>query len=195
MKLAGIARLGARLAVMALVCGNVAWAADFKEPETVQEIIRALKPADDLGPTRGLSGLGDQGDSRGISFSTGSSGNKSSGAPAAADFEIGFEFNSSRLTGSAETKLRRIGEALQSGDLAPYGFEIAGHTDAVGSDTYNDSLSRRRAEVVVDFLVQNYGIATRRLSSQGYGESRLRDSDAPNSSVNRRVEVKNLGRL
>lgn len=179
MKLARTARLGANLFVMTLVCCSSAWAADIKEPETVQEIIGALKPADE--------GLGQ---TRGISFATGSES-----PPAAADFEIGFEFNSSRLTGSAEAKLQRIGEALQSSDLAPYGFEIAGHTDAVGSDAYNDRLSHRRAEAVVDFLERNYGIASGRLSSQGYGESRLRDGDAPDSSVNRRVEVKNLGKL
>lgn len=48
--------------------------------------------------------------------------------------------------------------------------EIASHTDARGPDDYNQQLSQRRAEAVVDWLVKN-GVARERLRAQGYGES------------------------
>jgi len=49
---------------------------------------------------------------------------------------------------------------------------IHSHTDSRGSDAYNQALSQRRAQSVVDYLISK-GIATQRLTAQGYGESRL----------------------
>jgi peptidoglycan-associated lipoprotein len=49
---------------------------------------------------------------------------------------------------------------------------IHSHTDSRGSDAYNQALSQRRAQSVVDYLISK-GIATQRLTAQGHGESRL----------------------
>lgn len=49
--------------------------------------------------------------------------------------------------------------------------EIAGHTDSVGSDEYNQKLSERRAKAVRDYLVNELGMDTNLFSAVGYGES------------------------
>ena len=50
-------------------------------------------------------------------------------------------------------------------------IEMASHTDRVGSAKYNQGLSQRRAQSVVDYLIEN-GIPRERLKPAGYGESR-----------------------
>jgi len=67
--------------------------------------------------------------------------------------------------------------------------EIGGHTDAVGTETYNQGLSERRAQSVRNYLIQR-GISASRLSARGYGEYQ---PVAPNTtrdgrSQNRRIE-------
>jgi OOP family OmpA-OmpF porin len=105
------------------------------------------------------------------------------------DLSVPFEFNSAELTPEAMSTLDELGAALTSNELADFRFEIAGHTDAVGSDSYNMDLSRRRAQAVVDYLVGNFGVDPSRLEGIGYGEGQLLDPDRGASQVNRRVEV------
>jgi outer membrane protein OmpA-like peptidoglycan-associated protein len=50
-------------------------------------------------------------------------------------------------------------------------IELSAHTDSKGSDQYNERLSQRRAESVVNYLI-DHGIAADRLTPKGYGESR-----------------------
>ena len=70
-------------------------------------------------------------------------------------------------------------------------FTIEGHTDSVGSKSLNQSLSERRANAVLGYLVQN-GISGSRLTAYGFGEDYPIDSNATRSGRenNRRVEVK-----
>ncbi|MFO7784729.1 MAG: OmpA family protein [Desulfatiglandales bacterium] len=68
--------------------------------------------------------------------------------------------------------------------------EIQGHTDSRGSDAYNQTLSEKRAQAVLDYMV-NAGIDAGRLKATGYGESRPaapNDSDE-NMAKNRRVQL------
>jgi OOP family OmpA-OmpF porin len=68
---------------------------------------------------------------------------------------------------------------------------IEGHTDNVGSFDYNMKLSQKRAESVVDDLVNNFGIDRSRLSAKGYGETRriAYNSTAEGRQQNRRINV------
>ena len=109
------------------------------------------------------------------------------------DIRVWFDYDSARLTPEAREELDSLGAALSSEQLEDYAFEVAGHTDAAGSDAYNLDLSRRRAASVVDYLNERFGIDRARLRSEGYGESRLYDPAKPRSGVNRRVEIVNLG--
>ena len=67
--------------------------------------------------------------------------------------------------------------------------EIAGHTDSVGSDAYNQKLSERRAKAVRDYLVNELGMDTNLFSAVGYGEGKpiaTNDTDAGRAE-NRRI--------
>jgi len=73
-------------------------------------------------------------------------------------------------------------------------LEVAGHTDARGDDAYNQSLSQRRAEAVLQYLVRK-GVDSTRLTAVGYGETKpldTNDTDAGRDK-NRRVEFTILG--
>jgi OmpA-OmpF porin, OOP family len=69
-------------------------------------------------------------------------------------------------------------------------FTVVGHTDRSGSDGYNDSLSRRRAEAVAARL-QATGLAASALTVSGRGESepKVATADGERNPTNRRVEV------
>lgn len=78
-------------------------------------------------------------------------------------------------------------------------IEISSHTDSRDSDKYNEDLSQRRAQSVVNYLVSK-GINKKRMSAVGYGETRLKEP-CPNGSScpeaqhakNRRTEFRILG--
>ena len=111
-------------------------------------------------------------------------------APAAKggfDLLITFELGSDRLSDQAKSNLREFARALQSPALESATFNVDGHTDARGSDTFNTQLSKRRAAAVVAFL-KSLGVSEERLQAQGYGESKPR-SDDPFAPINRRVEA------
>ena len=68
---------------------------------------------------------------------------------------------------------------------------VEGHTDSVGTDAYNQSLSEKRADAVRDVLVNQYGVGGDRLNAVGYGESRPVADNATEEgrAINRRVEA------
>lgn len=69
--------------------------------------------------------------------------------------------------------------------------EVAGHTDSIGSDEYNQRLSERRARVVYDYLVANGIDGSRLIGPNGYGESRPIDTNDTREGRqrNRRTEL------
>lgn len=71
-------------------------------------------------------------------------------------------------------------------------FLIEGHTDAVGNDVDNLSLSDRRAESAATLLTQQFGVPAENLTSQGYGEQYLKEQTDGPSRVNRRVTVRRI---
>ncbi len=68
---------------------------------------------------------------------------------------------------------------------------LEGHTDSVGTDSYNQRLSERRANSVKAYFVKK-GVASNRISAVGYGESQPRadNATAEGRKLNRRVEIK-----
>lgn len=107
---------------------------------------------------------------------------------------INFEFASWDVPPDQYAKLDRLARAIQRvidrspGEL----FLVEGHTDAVGSEIDNLSLSDRRAESVANILTDHFGIPPENLSTQGYGEEQLKElTDGP-SEINRRVSIRRI---
>lgn len=108
------------------------------------------------------------------------------------DLEINFDYNSATIGANAKSAVEALGRALTNPDLKGSTFLLAGYTDAAGSDSYNQSLSERRADAVKTYLVEKFGIAGNDLVTVGYGETRLKKPDAPLDAANRRVQVVNM---
>jgi OOP family OmpA-OmpF porin len=71
-------------------------------------------------------------------------------------------------------------------------FLIEGHTDAVGNDVDNLSLSDRRAQSAAELLTQQFGVPAENLTSQGYGSQYLKEQTSGPSRINRRVTVRRI---
>jgi OOP family OmpA-OmpF porin len=104
---------------------------------------------------------------------------------------VKFEFDSDRLTPQAREILNDVAATLQS--YSGVNVDLEGHTDDIGSDSYNLGLSERRANAVKTYLVGR-GVGAKRMNPVGYGESRPIDTNAsePGRENNRRVELKVL---
>ena len=101
---------------------------------------------------------------------------------------IQFEFNSSALTADSESGIQILTDFLKRNpDLK---VELAGHTDNVGNESYNQKLSADRSETVRKALVAN-GIEKNRLTAKGYGASKpLAPNDTEeHRAINRRTEM------
>ena len=107
-------------------------------------------------------------------------------ADAQINFQISFEFDSAALRDSEKAKLTSLCEALNTSDIPL--FRIVGHTDAKGSDSYNQGLSLLRAEEVKRYLVTDCQVDSARLEATGVGEAFPFDAADPNAEANRRVE-------
>jgi OmpA-OmpF porin, OOP family len=105
---------------------------------------------------------------------------------------ITFEYNSAELTPAARQVLDQLAIALQSQQLGSDRFLLEGHTDAPGSESYNQALSEQRARAVREYLASKQ-IAAARLEAIGKGESDLVEATDGPSEANRRVRVVNLG--
>lgn len=102
-----------------------------------------------------------------------------------------FPTNSFVLEKKSETELDRLTRYLNQ--YPTLAVEISGHTDDVGSDAANLTLSENRAKAVLDYLVKK-GIKADRLKSQGYGETKpaVPNTSDPNRQLNRRIELRVL---
>jgi len=104
---------------------------------------------------------------------------------------VNFEFAKSSLTPEAYPILINAAQVLLTNpDMK---VEIQGHTDNIGSDSFNKKLSEQRAETVKRFLVAK-GVAASRLSTVGFGLSNpISDNKtAEGRGLNRRIEFKVL---
>ena len=114
---------------------------------------------------------------------------------------IYYEFDEAALTKASEITIDTTIYEILIENLHII-IELSSHTDSEGSDGYNENLSQRRAESVVNYLIRK-GIPKNRLTPKGYGESKPR---APNKNAdgldnpdgrakNRRTEFKVIGEL
>lgn len=115
-------------------------------------------------------------------------------APPTVRLPIFFEFNSAELRPEGRALLDKVGAALSSDELATFRFSVEGHTDSVGSQDYNSSLSSQRADAVKAYLMAQ-GVPPERLETFGHGEGAPVADNATDDGRqrNRRVELINLG--
>jgi outer membrane protein OmpA-like peptidoglycan-associated protein len=107
---------------------------------------------------------------------------------------INFETGSWEIPPDQAAKLQGIADGLNRAiQRNPREvFLIEGHTDAVGNDVDNLSLSDRRAESAAELLTQQFGVPAENLTSQGYGEQYPKEQTDGPSRINRRVTVRRI---
>jgi len=100
-----------------------------------------------------------------------------------------FDFDKSTLNKSSFEQLNKAVMLLKKNPRVK--IELSAHTDSVGSVIYNDSLSNKRAKVAAEYIISK-GVAPKRISSKGYGDSMpIESNETPEGrSLNRRVEIK-----
>ncbi|MBK8815323.1 MAG: OmpA family protein [Methylococcaceae bacterium] len=101
---------------------------------------------------------------------------------------ITFGFNSSQLTPDAQNALNSVSNVLNQYPAST--INVTGHTDDIGSDSYNQKLSEQRAASVASYL-GSHNVNYARLSQQGMGERmpKFPNTDENNRAQNRRVEL------
>ncbi|WP_242926986.1 OmpA family protein [Pontibacter vulgaris] len=104
------------------------------------------------------------------------------------DSGILFETNSDQVSYAAQSNIADLSKTLNK--YKDTNVMVEGHTDARGNAAYNQSLSERRASSVYQQITSN-GVASTRITTQGFGESMPIASNATTSGMqqNRRVEV------
>ena len=110
---------------------------------------------------------------------------------------ITFEFGAWQVTPDQYPKLERIARAiLRVLDHNPEeAILVEGHTDLVGSDVDNLSLSDRRAQSVAEILSETFGVPPENLVTQGYGEQYPKIDTLAAEPLNRRVAIRRIGPL
>jgi outer membrane protein OmpA-like peptidoglycan-associated protein len=103
---------------------------------------------------------------------------------------VPFAFNKYDLSDDAKMELDKLANEVKTG--RKFFIAVEGYTDSIGTRAYNEALSRRRADRVVEYLVAKHDIPIYRIHMIGLGQERPVD-DARNREArakNRRVEVK-----
>ena len=106
---------------------------------------------------------------------------------------VNFRVNSSRLSPEAKAQLDEVATAATT--MKGYVIEITGFASAEGGTAHNKALSKRRAQAVIDYLVETHNVPLRRIGqSYGFGELQAvaDNTTREGREQNRRVEVKLL---
>ncbi|MGX1173375.1 OmpA family protein [Pseudomonas sp. R151218B TE3479] len=105
--------------------------------------------------------------------------------------DVHFEFNKATLTPADRDVLSTVATRLKQ-ETSTAQLRVTGHTDSVGSDAYNQKLSEKRANSVVQYLVENGVPRASFVSVSGAGESQpvADNKTADGRAMNRRTEIK-----
>ena len=155
------------------------------------EVAAILAPAQPGGKMRSIRLLDEtQPRQQGASVgAAGHSGSTTQAAPTALALPVQFAFDSAEILPAARQQL----DAVAQGILmlpTPQAVVIEGHTDAVGTEQYNEQLSQRRAAAVKRYLVAAHHIDPARLRAVGMGEHAPLAGRDPLAAENRRVQFR-----
>lgn len=103
--------------------------------------------------------------------------------------EVSFDFGSAAIKPAFRPTLDKVAGVLNRYERSV--VHVVGHTDSVGSESYNQRLSEQRAQAVIDYMSNSAGVARDRLRAEGRGEMEPRATNATEAGrqLNRRVEV------
>ena len=104
---------------------------------------------------------------------------------------ITFSPGTAAFTSDGRNQADKVFLAINTPELAKKRYLIAGHTDSAGNADLNRELSRRRAQALVDYLVDK-GMARKSFRVRGYGYDRPLEGVSATSPANRRVEIVKL---
>lgn len=102
---------------------------------------------------------------------------------------ITFAFNSSAVQPQFQSTLDQVAQTLAQYNQTY--IDVYGHTDSVGSDAYNQTLSEQRAASVANYLVGR-GVNRARIATRGFGETQpvASNADEVGRAQNRRVNIR-----
>lgn len=102
--------------------------------------------------------------------------------------DVLFDFNSSALRSSSRSAMQEMASVFEKYPNTT--ISVQGHADSVGTVSYNERLSQRRANSVAGYI-ESLGVRSSRVETLGYGESQPRatNTTASGRQLNRRVEI------
>lgn len=109
------------------------------------------------------------------------------------DDSVKFSFDGDKIPDGAQSILNDLASKVKGLDKTVY-LEIEGHTDNIGSETYNEKLGQARAEAVRNYLATNGGIPLHAMNVISYGETKpvAANNTADGRAKNRRVVIRVL---
>ena len=186
-----MSRLSPILALLLSACALVAEAGEVKvyrgtdtvDPDEVARILgpvkmRSLRLLDDT-PARAAA----------TTSAAAAAAVAATASPSSLSLPVPFAFDSADILPSAKSQLDAIAAGIRMLPTTQR-VVIEGHTDAVGTELYNESLSQRRAQSVRRYLVTMHGIDSTRLEAVGFGESSPLPGRAATAGENRRVQFR-----
>lgn len=104
------------------------------------------------------------------------------------DLVVHFDFDQAVVKPEYLDEIQRVADFLNANPNTI--ADLEGHTDAVGTDEYNQSLSERRVNAIRQVLIERFGIEPGKVRAQGLGESRpvASNDTAEGRAQNRRVQ-------
>jgi OOP family OmpA-OmpF porin len=106
-----------------------------------------------------------------------------------ATIDIEFDFDKADVKPKYHDEIKKFADVMK--DYPDLKVVIEGHTDSIGGKAYNEKLSLRRANSIIKYMVDKFGIDASRLTAKGYGMSRpiADNKTAAGRQKNRRVEA------
>lgn len=109
--------------------------------------------------------------------------------------QIQFALDSAIIRPESYATLGAMADAMHHPILRNFRFVVVGNTDITGTRAHNLGLSQRRADAIVQALVDVFSVAPNRLEAAGLGQEALQVPERPKDPINRRVQIFTIGSL
>lgn len=103
---------------------------------------------------------------------------------------INFAFDSAEILPDSVPLLEALGEMFGIDTVVSQAVVIEGHTDSIGTASYNQRLSEMRARSIKQYLIEHFGVDPQKLITVGRGERDLYSIEEPRAAINRRASFR-----